>query len=121
MLRGKHRLRDPARFGPWAYRIVTRRCADIVRQRQRQRQTPPRVLDAVVSANSERDHRSESLQEALASLPGDERAMLILVHVDGMPLRYIGEIFGIPVGTVKSRLHTIRAKLREHIEGVDHE
>lgn len=121
MVRAKHRLRDPARFGPWAYRIVTRRCADIVRQRQRSRQTPPGVLESVAQRESPPDDRAEPLHIALASLPGDERAMLTLVHVDGLPLRYVAEIFDIPIGTVKSRLHATRAKLRTHIEGEHHE
>jgi len=117
MVRNRKGLKDPARFGPWAYRIVTRRCADSVRHRKRSRQTPDGSLDHAPAPDNPPDDRAESLGAALRELPGDDRALLTLVHVDGLPLRYVAEIFDIPVGTAKSRLYNLRARLRARIEG----
>ncbi|MEM9064190.1 MAG: sigma-70 family RNA polymerase sigma factor [Planctomycetota bacterium] len=116
MVRNRKSLADPGRFGPWAYRIVTRRCADMVRQRRRARQSMNGALDTAESRDRPPSDLTEPLQAALAELSGDERALLTLAHVDDMPLRYIAEIFDIPVGTAKSRLHNLRARLRAKIE-----
>jgi RNA polymerase sigma-70 factor, ECF subfamily len=48
----------------------------------------------------------------LASLPEEQREVLLLRFVDGMSLGEIGEAMDIPVGTVKSRLHNALAALR---------
>ena len=116
MVRGRKGLRDPARFGPWAYRIVTRRCADTVRRRCRSRAADALTLARVEARPDPVDDRAEALLAALRGLAGEDRALLVLVHVDGMPLRYVAEIFGKPIGTVKSRLHTLRERLRGQVE-----
>lgn len=116
MVRNRKSLHDPARFGPWAYRIVTRRCADAVRHRTRSRQAPDGWLSQAPAPDSTPDDRADSLEAALRELPGDDRALLTLVHVDGLPLRYVAEIFDIPVGTAKSRLYNLRARLRARID-----
>jgi len=120
IVRSRGRLRHPGRFGPWAYRIVTRRCADLVRRRRRDRRATSEGLDELPATARVPDERTGPLREALDALPGDDRAMLMLVHVDGLPLRAVAEVFDIPVGTVKSRLHAIRTRLAAHIEGADH-
>ena len=59
--------------------------------------------------------RSDELERAFRRLGVEERAIVVLHHVEGFPLNQIADILGIPVGTVKSRLHrgiqTMRAAL----------
>jgi RNA polymerase sigma-70 factor (ECF subfamily) len=52
-------------------------------------------------------------------MTGHDRAILLLAHVDELPLRIIAEIFDLPLGTVKSRLHAARQRLRTKIESQD--
>ena len=56
--------------------------------------------------------QSESLTAALALLSGEHREVLLLRFVDGLSLAEIAETLGIPLGTVKSRLHNALAFLR---------
>ena len=56
------------------------------------------------------------LREALADLPGRDRAILSLRYEDNFNTSEIAEILRIPPGTVKSRLHYARQRLRRFLE-----
>jgi RNA polymerase sigma-70 factor (ECF subfamily) len=56
------------------------------------------------------------LRDALASLSGADRAILSFCYEDGFSTADIAEILAIPPGTVKSRLHYARQRLRRFIE-----
>lgn len=63
--------------------------------------------------DSERLERMTQLDAALAKL-SDEHRMIVLLHdTEGYKLAEIHELMEIPIGTVKSRLHRARARLRE--------
>jgi len=67
--------------------------------------------------NPERDHqRLEKLNQldaALAQLSDEHRLVVLLHDTEGYKLDEIHTLIGIPIGTVKSRLHRARARLRE--------
>jgi len=118
--RGLRRLRDPARFGPWALRITGRRCADwIARQRQdRQHSIELDAASAVAAAVPERD-RDEPLarlRDALRRLDAEQRVLMALFYLDGLSVGQIAGVLGIPAGTVKSRLFHARERLRAAVE-----
>jgi RNA polymerase sigma-70 factor (ECF subfamily) len=54
---------------------------------------------------------AHEINRALATLPDDQRAALVLVDVEGYPVDQAAAMLGIPVGTVKSRCARARAKL----------
>jgi len=54
-----------------------------------------------------------AIQDALAKLSDEHRSLLILADIEGYILPELTQVFDIPEGTVKSRLHRARAKLRE--------
>ncbi|MCH7924615.1 MAG: sigma-70 family RNA polymerase sigma factor [Planctomycetes bacterium] len=56
--------------------------------------------------------------DALAKLPDEQRAVLSLHYLDEMGVREIAEVLGVPEGTVKSRLHHARNRLKEALERV---
>lgn len=60
--------------------------------------------------------QADSLSRALASLPHDQREIVILFHQLDWPILRIAEFVGMPEGTVKSHLHRGRKKLRKFIE-----
>lgn len=109
--RGLRGLRDPARFAPWIYRILARRCADRVSRDVRR---PDRTADVSGVAGPEPDDTDQQrrLQDAIGGLSGEQRLLLSMRYADGVPIRVIAEILGIAQGTVKSRLFTAREVLR---------
>ncbi len=65
------------------------------------------------AARMERLELMEALDQALARLPEEFRAAVVLCDVEGLEYDAIAEVLGIPVGTVRSRLHRGREQLRE--------
>jgi RNA polymerase sigma-70 factor (ECF subfamily) len=58
------------------------------------------------------------IERALAALPVDQRAVVLLVGLEDLSYREAAEVLGIPVGTVMSRLARGRARLRDLMNGV---
>src|SRR5690606_5821730 len=54
-----------------------------------------------------------SLQDALQRLPEDQRAVVLLVGLEEMSYQQAADVLGVPIGTVMSRLHRGRERLRE--------
>jgi len=59
----------------------------------------------------------QALWQALTTLPPHDRSLLALAYLKDLELAAIAEIEGIPVGTVKSRLHRIRQQLKSTLSG----
>ena len=72
----------------------------------------PPVKETPESLLVEKANR-ELLQKALAELPVPFREVVLLADVEGLPNTEIADTLGIPVGTVRSRIHRGRAQLRE--------
>ncbi len=122
MLRGISRLQDPARFRAWAYRIVSHKAADWTRRQQRRRKLLASAQEEVLrdvrqQEEATRDGPLSSLHEAIQQLPSDRRVLISMFYVDGMSLEEIAHVLRIPVGTVKSRLFSVRQELKAIIEG----
>jgi len=121
IVRGINRLDDPARFRSWAYRIVANKCADWTRRRVADRNAVRQFRDESSPAdNRPNDVNSHDtvarLRAAMSTLPGEQRAVLSLHYIDGMPVGEIARVIGIATGTVKSRLHHARSKLKRMME-----
>lgn len=69
----------------------------------------------------ERKALQEEVQAALHRLPADYQEALVLFYVQGLKYREIAEVLGIPLGTVKSRLHGGLLRLRAALEGSGHD
>jgi RNA polymerase sigma factor (sigma-70 family) len=119
IVRGLRRLDDPACFSPWAYRIVSNKCADWTRKRQRQRATfTSLAVEPVAKESPAKDSQDDAtaLREAIRRLPHEQQAILSLFYVEELSIRDIAEALTLPAGTVKSRLHYARNNLKEIIE-----
>lgn len=123
IVRGLRRLDDPARFRTWAYRIVTNKCADWTRRRVAQRGVAKDLRDAAASDNrSSATHSADEgdrIRGALVRLPDEQRAILSLHYLDGMGVREIARVLGVPEGTVKSRMYHARNGLKQALERVE--
>lgn len=105
--------RGEAAVTTWLHRIVVNACLDRVR-RAAVRPTVP--LAQISEPCSPRDRFAEAdaaldLTSALASLPAEQRAALVLVDVEGWSVADAAGALGVPPGTVKSRCARGRARL----------
>lgn len=113
---GRFRLEDP--FFPWLYRIVRNTALNQRRDEKRHRgdiplefvERPDGAPDALATA--EANDLRERLGRALAELPEEMRTVFLMYHFQGRKYREIAEAMGIPLGTVMSRLHAARQRLR---------
>jgi RNA polymerase sigma-70 factor (ECF subfamily) len=108
--RSAHRFRGDAAVTTWLHRIVVNACLDRVRRRSARptvplTETEPRPV-APVDSDTALDVRA-----ALAQLPVEQRAALVLVDVQGYPVAEAAAILGVAEGTVKSRCARGRARL----------
>lgn len=62
--------------------------------------------------------RDDAVRAALAALADDHRAVVILKEYDGLRYEEIAATLGVPIGTVRSRLHRARLELRDRLQGV---
>lgn len=64
----------------------------------------------------ERAEEEQRVHKALARLSPEHRAVLVMKELDGQKYEEIAEALGVPIGTVRSRLHRARLELRELLE-----
>jgi RNA polymerase sigma-70 factor, ECF subfamily len=109
-------LRDVERFDAWSYRILVNAC--YAEHRKLRRAVPaalaPPLIDAddPIGAVADRDQ----LERGFGRLPAEQRAALVLQHYLDLSLADIAEVLGVPIGTVRSRLHYAREAMRAALE-----
>lgn len=118
-------LRDPA---PWLNRVMYNHFVDRKRRYTRQRlnhvdedQLPGQSVEALpgdldTSSEARRLDDRAALQSALDCLSDEHRTVVLLHDAEGYKLEEIHKITGDPIGTVKSRLHRARTRLRDLLE-----
>jgi RNA polymerase sigma-70 factor (ECF subfamily) len=109
------RLRDPERFEVWLHRLVVNACYEEFR---RYRRWSANVRTLPVDGLAARDETvsiddRDALERAFQTLSPEHRAVVVLHHHAGLPLASIAEVAGVPLGTVKSRLHYATRTLRD--------
>jgi len=120
-------------FTNWILRIVTRLYLDLLRHRRRRVQVVSYdnplhkesgdddlfFEQADVTGNPESVLMDatfgEELDSALRSLPAEQRLVVMLADVEGLPYKDIAEMLDAPVGTVRSRLHRTHKALRRQL------
>ena len=115
-------------FKAWLLRIAVNTCYDLLRRRQRR---PSTSLDVIVEESGDQttfaDRRvgperaalaAETVsvvEQGLATLPDDQRIIVVLCDVQGLSYEEAAEAEGVALGTVKSRLSRARARLRQFL------
>ena len=111
-------LRDPARFDAWSYRLLVRAC---YAEARRTRRAAPNLhllpVDQPVAGEGlssvvDRDQ----LERGFRRLSIDHRAVVVLHHYLDLPLDEVADVLGVPVGTVRSRLHHAMRGLRAALD-----
>jgi RNA polymerase sigma-70 factor (ECF subfamily) len=101
-------------LSPWLYQIARRAAEDIARRENRQ---PATITLAPGAGHVYEDGtpldawEAWQVRNALSDLPGDERELVRLTHYVGLTQSEIAEQLGIPLGTVKSRVHRAHRRL----------
>ncbi|HEY2881259.1 MAG TPA: sigma-70 family RNA polymerase sigma factor [Pirellulales bacterium] len=118
---------------PWLYTIATNQAIDAQRRNRRHKMVSldrrshndaakddvGSLIDLLTSrepgatANLEKVERQQWVQQAVEQLPDVLREAVLLVYYQGLKYREAADVLGIPVGTVKSRMHAAILKLNE--------
>lgn len=102
-------LRDKDAFKPWLLSIARNRCSDYFRDKARCLEIPLEDLSIQAMAYDRRGRSVVSaVSETLALLKEQEKQILYLFYWKELPQADIARRLGIPVGTVKSRLHNAK-------------
>lgn len=115
-------------FKSWLLRIVSNTCYDQMRYHKRRPTEALDTADAEVESDHnphlidnaeppeevvERHEMGTMLQNAIQQIPEDQRLVLVLSDVEGLPYQEIADITGLALGTIKSRLSRARRKMRD--------
>jgi RNA polymerase sigma-70 factor (ECF subfamily) len=124
----RHSFVDGRRFRPWLYAIATNQAIDACRRAKRHRmvgldnnlrgrEEGPTFGDlmsadeATIDAQAAREESMRWMASAVQELPERMKTPLVLVYHQGMKYQQAAVVLGIPVGTVKSRLHAALVRL----------
>jgi RNA polymerase sigma factor (sigma-70 family) len=119
------RLRDVEAFDAWSQRILVHECRRTLRRRGRARvrelgvEAASAVATGRASGSPDDVARRQALERAFERLDADDRALLVLHHLEGRSLADLAVVLDIPVGTVKSRLHHARSALERALARED--
>jgi RNA polymerase sigma-70 factor (ECF subfamily) len=108
----------------WVLTLVHRRAVDLVRREERRRgdpleSAPEPASDELTDQQAWLRFERERVQGALKRLPDQQREALELAYYGGFSQSQLAERLGEPLGTIKSRMHTGLARLRELLEAED--
>jgi RNA polymerase sigma-70 factor (ECF subfamily) len=115
-------------FYTWLYRIAFNLAASRRRRRRPEISveearelggSDPIAHDAEASDKVEREEGVERVRTAMLRLSDEHRSILVLREIEGCCYETIAEVLGLPVGTVRSRLHRARAQLRDILQEED--
>ena len=102
-------------FGPWLHRIVVNRAIDWARARSLRAEVGGEALAAAPSGNPVHG-LSDEVVAALAGLPPEQRAVIVLRHLLEYTPGEIARLLDLPRGTVNSRLRRGLDELSERLE-----
>jgi len=112
------KLRDPAHFEGWSYRLLVRAC--YAEGRRSRGWTPGlRLLPAdepVGTDEMDAVNDRDQLERGFRRLSIDHRAVVVLHHYLDLPLERVAEVLDIPLGTVRSRLYYAMRGLRAALD-----
>lgn len=100
------------------YNQIRKKRPDLLEDEVAQR-VPARGEDGREDGTSQRalhDHFDPVVRNALASLSANHRAVIALIDLDGLTYQEAADLLDVPVGTVMSRLHRARRKVRASLE-----
>ena len=118
--RGIHSFRRDSALSTWLYRIVIRRCLDLLATRRSFEPLAEAELALVVPDVADsvaQRERLRAVMQAINRLPADQRAALVLREFEGLSHRELAEVLAISVPAVKARIHRARLAMLDERAG----
>lgn len=115
--RNYRQLRQDGASGAWLAAIVRNLWLKELRRRGRRGETAP-LVDVAADAGEPPLDDADELQAALRRLDDDHRTVLLMHYFEDRPYRQIAETLHVPLGTVMSRLHRARSRLKIELESL---
>ncbi len=116
-------FRGEARLGTWLYAIASRLCLNRLASapRRHEQSDEAAVLryaaeNADAGAVLEQRELAAALHDAIAALPEERRIVVVLRDLEGLDYEEIAEVLGLPLNTVRTRLHRARLDLKAKLE-----
>jgi len=113
-------LKDVGAFPTWLYRIARDRAYRLLRRRRVPIESiDPRELEVIEAEEEFTPEDARVIHAALDQLSPERREALILRFIEDMSYEKMAEVAGVPVGTIRSRLHLAKRDLRRILETKD--
>ena len=107
-------IKNPDSFKPWILKIAVNKCNDFYRNLAKRYEIPlDEMTDNIVSMSRYGISETQVVRETLSNLADKDKQILFLYYFKNKPQAEIASILQIPVGTVKSRLHTAKQNFKE--------
>lgn len=117
---------ETGKFSSWMYRVAINHCMDEFRKKRYKMKQVEINEGQVLNSNHPeviflKKEKSRQLERLIASLPQDERMIILLRYVNELSYSEISELVDIPLSTVRNKLHRAKKKMRDTInrEGGD--
>ena len=123
------KFRGDSALSTWIYRITVNVCKDMLSKKRKKREiltsfgleddekTLPEPVEEVQPTDELlREVSAEEIHHAIESLSEEDRLLITLREIEEMSYLDIANVVGKPVGTIKSRLHYARERLKETLE-----
>jgi RNA polymerase sigma-70 factor, ECF subfamily len=116
----EHQFQEGTRFDSWMFRIVQTIWIDQLRARDIRREDGDIAEERLGSDEPVRRVEARlalaEIRRAVSLLPPDQRAVLMLVTVEGLSYKEAAEVAGVPIGTIMSRLARARIALQQRLD-----
>lgn len=129
IFKGIKKFREDAKLSTWIYKITINVCNNVYKK-FKHRETLLEMSDSYSEDEPQSQYSTEEdlrkavmdevlyqkLREAIEKLSPEDRAILYMKEIENLTYEEISEVLGKPVGTIKSRLHYVKEKLKKELK-----
>ena len=106
-------INNPESFKPWILRIAANKCNDFYRSFAKRHEIPlDEMTDNIISKSRYGISDTQVVRETLSNLADKDKQILFMYYFKNKPQTEIAELLQIPLGTVKSRIHTAKQNFK---------
>lgn len=115
------KYKETGSFSSWLYRVAINHCMDEFRKKRYQSTQVEIGEEQVIDSNHPevvflKKERHRQLERLLATLPEDERLILLLRYANELSYDEISELTDVPLSTVRNKLHRAKKKMRDTVK-----